>query len=145
MEILEINEDLLNLLHASSLKTERLRINHDLRTSPNDSSQRMLNILEPGTNVPIHRHLETSESTFCIQGNMDIIFYDLFPNPKNEYNSQITVSIDSEELKFYEIYRVRLCPSVGKYGVQIPVGVWHSVEVFEPSTIFEAKDGAYKA
>ena len=52
---------------------------------------------------------------------------------------------DGMEANVFERYRVRLCPREGKYGVQIPLGAWHSVEVYEPSTIFEAKDGAYKA
>lgn len=145
MEILEINNDLLYCLHRNAIQIEKLRINYDLRTTPNDYSQRMLNILEIGTHVPIHRHLETSESTFCLQGNMDIIFYDLQPNNESDSNMCSMITIDGKKVNFYEVCRVRLCPSEGKYGVQIPVGTWHSVEVYEPSTIFEAKDGAYKA
>ncbi|MGM9759410.1 MAG: DUF6016 domain-containing protein, partial [Parabacteroides sp.] len=56
-----------------------------------------------------------------------------------------TVIADGMETNVFERYRVRLCPREGKYGVQIPLGEWHSVEVYEPSTIFEAKDGAFKA
>ena len=48
------------------------------------------------------------------------------------------------EANLFERYRVRLCPREGKSGVQIPLGAWRSVEVYEPSTIFEAKDGKYK-
>ena len=55
-----------------------------------------------------------------------------------------TVIADGMEANVFEQYRVRLCPREGKYGVQIPLGAWHSVEVYEPSTIFEAKDGAYR-
>ena len=54
------------------------------------------------------------------------------------------VIADGMETNIFERYRVRLCPREGKYGVQIPHGTWHSVEVYEPSTIFEAKDGRYK-
>ena len=125
MEILEIDKYLLTALHEKAKQSERLRTNHDLRTTPADGSQRMLNALEPGTKVPIHHHLETSETTVCLHGCLDIIFYDSDQNPT-------------------ELSRVRLCPAEGRYGVQIPVGAWHSVEVHEPSTIFEAKDGAYK-
>ena len=66
---------------------------------------------------------------------MDIVLYDEVPE-------QEVVNV---ERQFVEISRVTLCPREGKYGVQIPLGVWHSVDVKEPSTIFEAKDGAYVA
>ena len=107
----------------------------------------MLNVLEVGTKVPIHRHLETSETTVCLQGCMDVVFYDLRPNedcggPFMEDCG--TVIADGMETNVFERYRVRLCPREGKYGVQIPLGAWHSVEVYEPSTIFEAKDGRYR-
>jgi hypothetical protein len=48
------------------------------------------------------------------------------------------------EAYFKEVARFRLCPREGKYGIQIPKMAWHTVEVYEPSTIFEAKDGAYE-
>ena len=118
-----------------------------LRLSDNNNSQRMLNALEVGTKVPIHRHLETSETTVCLQGCMDVVFYDLRPNEDcgGPFMGDCgTVIADGMETNVFERYRVRLCPREGKYGVQIPLGAWHSVEVYEPSTIFEAKDGAYK-
>ena len=146
MEIVEIDKFLLTALHEKAKRSERLRMNHDLRTSSQDGSQRMLNALEPGTKVPIHRHTETSETTICIHGKMDVVFYDFRPN--DDCGGPMvgicgTVLADGMEVNVFERYRVRLCPSEGKYGVQIPLGVWHSVEVYEPSTIFEAKDGAY--
>lgn len=107
----------------------------------------MLNALEVGTKVPIHRHLETSETTVCLQGCLDVVFYDLRPNEDcggpamGECGAVIAVEM---EANLFERYRVRLSPREGKYGVQIPLGAWHSVEVYEPSTIFEAKDGRYK-
>ncbi len=131
MEIIEINDNLLAALHLKAAASERKRMNQDLRTTAEDGSQRMLNALEVGTEVPVHRHLETSETTVCLQGCLDVVFYDLQPNGDGETN-------------MVEQKRVRLCPREGKYGVQIPLGVWHSVEVYEPSTIFEAKDGAYQ-
>ena len=124
MDILEINHSLLDALYEQALQSERLRMNRDLRTSSVDTSQRMLNALQPGTKVPIHRHRETTESIICLQGCMDVVVYD-----------------DGA----VETYRMRLCPAEGKYGVQLPLGVWHTVEVYEPSTIFEAKDGAFEA
>ena len=80
MEIIEINDNLLVALHTQAADAERKRMNYDLRTTAEDNSQRMLNALEVGTKVPIHRHLETSETTVCLQGCMDVVFYDLRPN-----------------------------------------------------------------
>ena len=148
MEIIEINDNLLAALHLQSAASERKRMNYDLRTTTEDDSQRMLNALEVGTKVPIHRHLETSETTVCLQGCMDVVFYDLRPNEDcgGPFMGDCGTGIaDGMETNVFERYRVRLCPGEGKYGVQIPLGAWHSVEVHEPSTIFEAKDGRYKA
>ena len=122
MDVLEINLALLEELHEQACASERLRMNKDLRTSSADGSQRMLNALQPGTRVPVHRHRETAETIICLQGCMDVVVYDDHA---------------------VETHRMRLCPAEGKYGVQLPVGAWHSVEVYEPSTIFEAKDGAF--
>lgn len=127
MEIELINDDLLSELHAKARVNERLRMNHDLRTTPADNSQRMLNALEIGTKVPIHRHNDTSESVICLEGCLDWIIYEEI----------------SEEEQLKEVARFRICPREKAYGIQVPKGVWHSVEVYEPSTIFEAKDGAY--
>ena len=80
MEIIEINDNLLAALHLRAADSERRRMNYDLRTTADDTSQRMLNALEVGTRVPIHRHLETSETTICLHGCMDVVFYDLRPN-----------------------------------------------------------------
>ena len=148
MEIIEINDNLLAALHLQAAESERKRMNYDLRTTPEDGSQRMLNALEVGTRVPIHRHLETSETTVGLQGCLDVVFYDMRPNEDcggpfmGDYG---TVIVDGMETNVFERYRVRLSRREGRYGVQIPLGVWLSVEVYEPSTIFEAKDGAYKA
>ena len=76
MDIIEINDNLLAALHLQAAASERKRMNYDLRTTAEDGSQRMLNALEVGTKVPIHRHLETSETTVCLQGCMDVVFYD---------------------------------------------------------------------
>ena len=147
MDIIEINDNLLEALHLQAAASERKRMNYDLRTTAEDGSQRMLNSLEVGTKVPIHRHLETSETTVCLQGRMDVVFYDLRPNEDcgGPFMGDCgTVIADGIETNVFERYRVRLCPGERKYGVQIPLGAWHSVEVHEPSTLFEAKDGAYK-
>lgn len=122
MVMIEINNALLEALHEQARVSERFRMNYDLRTSSTDGSQRMLNALQPDTKVPIHRHRETSETIICLQGCMDVVVYD-------DHG--------------VESLRLRLCPAEGKYGAQLPIGTWHSVEVYEPSTIFEAKDGAF--
>ena len=147
MGIIEINDSLLGALHLRAVASERKRMNYDLRTTAEDGSQRMLNALEVGACVPIHRHLETSETTVCLQGCLDVVFYDLLPNEDcgGPFMGDCgTVLADGMATNVFERYRVRLCPREGNYGVQIPIGAWHSVEVYEPSTIFEAKDGRYR-
>ena len=147
MDIIEINDNLLAALHLQAVESERKRMNYDLRTTADDGSQRMLNALEVGTKVPVHRHLETSETTICLQGCLDVVFYDLRPNEDAGgplMGDSGAVIADGMEANLFERTRVRLCPREGKYGVQIPISAWHSVMVYEPSTIFEAKDGRYK-
>ena len=147
MEIIEINDNMLAALHLQAAASERKRMNYDLRTTAEDKSQRMLNAMEVGTKVPIHRHLETSETIICLHGCMDVVVYDLRPNDDcgGPFMGGCGMVIaDGMETNLFERYRVRLYPSEGKYGVQIPLGAWHSVEIYEPSTIFEAKDGKYK-
>lgn len=142
MEIELINDNLLSELHQEAEENERLRKNYDLRTTPEDTSQRMLNALEVGTHVPIHRHLKTSESVICLEGCLDWVFYEELPNMDAGgpiHNGEVA----ADESCFTEVARFRICPREKKYGIQIPQGMWHSIEVHEPSTIFEAKDGAY--
>ena len=130
-------------LIKKATKNSRKRINYDLRNSAQDTSQRMLNALEVGTHVPIHRHLTTSETVVCKDGCLDWVFYEELPNiidggPIHDGEKAL------DETCFKEISRFRVCPRVGKYGIQVPQGVWHSIEVYEPSTILEAKDGPYQ-
>ena len=80
MDVQLINKELLSELHQKAKESERLRQNFDLRTTAEDTSQRMLNALEPGTRVPIHRHLKTSESVICLEGCLDWVFYEELPN-----------------------------------------------------------------
>ncbi len=167
MDIEIINDNFLSILHWKARESERLRIPHDLRTTDEDSSQRMLalptsvttrlnsnefaqcslfhrlNVLEPGTHVPIHRHMKTSETAICIEGRLDWIFYQELPTvnaggPVHDGEHVI------DETCFKETARFRICPREQKYGIQVPPMTWHSVEVHEPSTIFEAKDGRYE-
>ena len=134
MNIQLINEELLSALRSQAEASERKRMNFDLRTTSADGSQRMLNVLEPGTQVPIHRHEDTSETVVCLKGCIDWIFYEELPN----------MDAGGPGREFKEFFRIEICPAKGQYGLQVPQGVWHSIEVKEPSTILEAKDGAYK-
>lgn len=143
MEVQLINEELLAELHRKAAESERLRMNFDLRTTTEDGSQRMLNALEVGTRVPIHRHLKTSETVICLEGCLDWVFYDELPNPDVSgivHDGEVA----TDESRFKESARFRVCPREGNFGIQVPLGAWHSVVVHEPSTILEAKDGAYE-
>lgn len=124
-----IDKNLIDNLLKDALHSTRLRQNYDLRTSVTDTSQRMLNAIQVGTNVPIHRHEDTSETVICLCGRLEEIFYE---------------PINKDCTEFREIDRYLLAPSEGKYGLQISKGMWHTIHVMEPSVIFEAKDGAYK-
>ena len=125
--IMEINKSLLDSLLEQAKVSPRLRMNYDLRTSEADTSQRMLNALLPGTDVPIHRHEDTTETVVCLCGRLEEIIYE-----------------ELSDGTFQEVSRHLLCPSEGQYGMQIPMGAWHTIRVLESSVIFEAKDGAYK-
>ena len=142
MDIQVINDHLLSVLHWKARENERQRMNYDLRTTAEDTSQRMLNALELGTHVPIHRHLKTAETVICLEGCLDWVFYEELPN-MDAGGPVHDGEVAADEHQFVEVARFRICPREQKYGIQIPLGVWHSIEVYEPSTIFEAKDGAY--
>ena len=154
MEAQLINEELLSKLHEKAAREERLRIGFDLRTTPEDSSQRMLNVMEIGTHVPIHRHLNTSETVVCLEGCLDWVFFSEQSDVGEHYEQKASMDegapisereIAADESCFVETARFRLCPREGLYGIQVPIGVWHSVVLYEPSTILEAKDGKYEA
>ena len=138
---MEINKELLETLLVEAKENPRLRQNFDLRTSPADTSQRMLNALLPGTKVPIHRHENTTETVICLVGKLEEIIYE----EVNEYIYEATSCCDDviRQKKIKEISRQILSPAEGKFGIQIPAGTWHTINVIEPSVIFEAKDGAY--
>lgn len=137
MDTLKINKELLDSLFAQAKDNPRLRQNYDLRTCEEDKSQRMLNALMPGTEVAIHRHPDSSESVVCLCGRMDVVVYD----------EVVTYVQDGEDkmrkVSYNETERISLAPVEGKFGCSIPKGAWHTVEVFEPTVIFEAKDRAY--
>ena len=118
-----IDNQLLDNLTAQAKANPRLRQAFDLRTTSDDKSQRMLNALESGTIMPIHRHRNSSETMVMVRGKLIERFYDDKGNITEEFLME---------------------PCGLRPMVQIPVGQWHSLEVLEEGTIiFEAKDGAY--
>ena len=137
-----IDNQLLDSLLEQAKSSPRLRQNFDLRTSTEDTSQRMLNALQPDTVVPIHRHTDTSETVVCLCGRLEEIFYEEVVEYVREKTSRTEEVLRKQTFK--EVSRQLLCPAEGLYGVQVPAGAWHTIRVIEPSVIFEAKDGAFK-
>ena len=116
-----INDKALNELSAKAKLSPRLRQNLDLRNSDKDNSQRMLNALEPGTVLPIHRHKGSSETCVCVRGHFEEYIYD--------ENGNLTETVD-------------MFP--GGPILNIEAGQWHNLRCLESDTILlEAKDGAY--
>ena len=116
-----ITNEIIDELSVKARESERLRVNLDLRNSAEDQSQRMLNALEPGTVMPIHRHKGSSETCVCIRGHFEEYFYD--------ENGNLTEIID-------------MVP--GGVVLNIEKGQWHSLKCLESGTILlESKDGAY--
>lgn len=117
-----ITNNILDELSKTAKESPRLRANFDLRNSPEDKSQRMLNALEPGTVMPIHKHKDTSETCVCVRGHFEEYFYDEEGN--------LTDTID-------------MVP--GGVVLNIEAGQWHSLKCLESGTVLlEAKDGAYR-
>lgn len=116
---------LFNDLTAQAKASPRLRMNFDLRNTPNDQSQRMLNALEPGTVMPIHRHQNTSETVVVLRGKVKWLYY----NDKGEITDTFIVA-----------------PNSNLIGLSVPIGQWHSLECLESgSVILETKDGPWEA
>ena len=138
-----INKDLLDELLAKAVTSERKRMNYDLRTTPDDGGQRMLNALMPGTVVPIHRHPMSNETVICLSGKLVEVIYE-----EEDIAKDFPMGMDAQDVpsgrRFKESARYMLDPSVGNFGCVVPAGAWHTVEVLEPSVIFEAKDGKYR-
>ena len=121
---MRIDVTLLDELTAQAKSSPRLRMNFDLRNSPNDQSQRMLNALEPGTVMPIHRHRHSSETVVVLRGKVKWVYY----NDKKEVTDTFIVA-----------------PGSDLVGLSVPKGQWHSLECLETGTvIFESKDGAFE-
>lgn len=118
-----IDSTLLDSISQKAKDNLRLRQNFDLRNNEEDNSQRMLNALEPGTVMPIHRHRSSSETMVVIKGSLKEYFYDDMGNVIGEW----------------------VCsPNTDCIGMNIPAGQWHNLECLESGTVlFESKDGAW--
>lgn len=120
-----IDNKLLDKLTEQAKTSTRLRMNYDLRNSESDQSQRMLNAIEPGSKLPIHRHQKTSETVVCLRGRLVWEFYD--------------------ELERVCTETVELTPNGTVVALNVPAGAWHTVRALEyGSVILEMKNGAYE-
>ena len=122
---MKITQAILDNLTEQAKASPRLRMNLDLRNSADDKSQRMLNAIEPGSPLPIHRHQKTSETVVCLRGRLVEEFYD--------------------DLERICTERIELSPNGPVVALNIPAGQWHTVQALESGTvIMEVKDGAYE-
>ena len=122
---MKITQALLDELTERAKLSPRLRMNFDLRNSSEDQSQRMLNAIEPGSLVPIHRHQKTSETVVCLRGRLVWEYYD--------------------ELERICTERIELTPNGPVVALNVPAGQWHTVKALESgSVILEVKDGSYE-
>ena len=122
---MKITQVILNSLTEQAKASERLRMNLDLRNSDTDGSQRMLNAIEPGSILPIHRHQKTSETVVCLRGRLVEEFYDDLERTCTE--------------------RIELSPNGPVVALNIPAGQWHTVHALESGTvILEMKNGKYE-
>lgn len=122
---MKITQALLDKLTEQAKASPRLRMNYDLRNSAEDNSQRMLNAIEPGSPLPIHRHQKSSETVVCLRGRLVEEFY-------NEQDRMCTEAIE-------------LSPNGPVVALNIPIGQWHTVRALESGTvILECKDEPYE-
>lgn len=122
---MKITQAILDGLTAQAKASPRLRMNLDLRNSPEDGSQRMLNAIEPGSPLPIHRHRKSSETVVCLRGRLVEEFYD--------------------DLEMICTESIELSPNGPVVALNIPIGQWHTARALESGTvILEMKDGPYE-
>lgn len=122
---MKITQVILDKLTSEAKVSPRLRMNLDLRNSAVDQSQRMLNAIEPGSQLPIHRHQKTSETMVCLRGRLQVEFYD-------ELERRCTETVE-------------LSPNGPVVALNVPAGQWHTVKALESGTvILEVKDGGYE-
>ena len=132
---MKIDNTLLDDLTAQAQASPRLRMNMDLRNSAADTSQRMLNAIEPGSVVPIHRHRKTSETVVVLRGRV-----------VEEYYDDAGVLAESFVLGDCHVADAPRNDVPMVYALNIPAGQWHTLRSLESGTvIMEMKDGAYEA
>ena len=147
--MIQIDKLLLQQLLDQAVVNPRLRQSYDLRTEATDKvlehkddSQRILNALMPGTKVPIHRHPNSNETALCLCGKLVEVLYEV-----DSTDVDFPMGMDAQDVpngvRLKESARIMLDSSVGNFGCVVPAGAWHTVEVLEPSVIYEAKDGRY--
>ena len=118
-----IDRLLLDKVTAQAKASPRLRMNYNFHQSLDEKCHRFLNAVEPGTEVPIHKHPTKDETFVILRGKV-----------------RVTTHRDDGSI----IEDVVLCPEEGQYGVNIPKGIWHTFEAMEPdSVIFECKQGPF--
>ncbi len=119
----KINTNLLDRISEEAKQSPRLRMNYNFHESADSKAQRLLNALEPGTELPIHRHRLTAETYLVLRGRLKVMYYD----DNGEWMEECILD-----------------PLVGEYVCHIPQGQWHTVEVLESgTTIFEVKNEPY--
>ena len=122
---MKITQAILDGLTEQAKASPRLRMNYDLRNSAADKSQRMLNAIEPGSVIPIHRHQKSTETVVCLRGKLVWEYYD-------ELERICTESIE-------------VSPNGPVVALNIPIGQWHTLRSIESGTvILETKDGPYE-
>lgn len=118
-----IDKQLLDKVSIQAKESPRLRMNYNFHQSFDEKCHRFLNAVEPGTDIPIHRHPTKDESFVILRGKVR----------STTYNDDGTI-----------IESVVLSQEDGLYGVDIPKGIWHKLESLEPnSVIFECKEGPF--
>ena len=129
---MKITQALLDDLTEQAKASPRLRMNYDLRNSAEDKSQRMLNAIEPGSPLPIHRHTMSSETVVILRGRLVEEFYQELKDSSNSSRVQ-------------KVQEIELSPNGAVVALNIPIGQWHTVRALESGTvIMEVKDGPYE-
>lgn len=122
---MKIDQQFLDHLTEQAKASPRLRMNYDLRNNDKDQSQRMLNAIEPGSPIPVHRHTKSSETVVIIRGHVQEVLFD---------------TSGQKVLETFDLY-----PEGNIVAINVPKGQWHTLYSLESGTvIMEVKDGAYE-
>lgn len=118
-----LSHDIITMVSTEAKSSPRLRMNYNLHESFDDQVQRMFNALEPGTEIPIARHPNSSETLIMLRGKLRVLIYD-----------------DNKNI----IEDVVISPNTDNIGYHIPKGTWHTVQSLESGTVcFETREGPY--